>query len=325
LPKLCQCLTPMKIVTLTINPALDKSTFVDKIDQDHKLRCDAPVFEPGGGGINVSRAIQRMGGDSLAYYLAGGSTGNVLCQLLDKEGLIHIPIPSIKWTRENFAVTEKATDKQFRFGMPGSIIPEEEWRYSLIKLEKTSPKPEYIVASGSLPRGVPDDYYARVAQIAKDMGAKLILDTSGEALQQAMGVGVYLLKPNSNELAEMAGKESMEPEEKEAYAQELVRSGMCEVMVVSMGAKGATLVTKDEIIRATPPSIKPKSTVGAGDSMVAGMVFTLAQGWPLEDVLKYGVAAGTATTMSSGSELCKKEDVEEIYAWLKQQQPAEAI
>lgn len=315
----------MKIVTLTINPAVDKSTFVDEIAQDHKLRCDAPVFEPGGGGINVSRAIQRMGGDSLAYYLAGGSTGNVLCQLLDKEGLTHIPIPSIKWTRENFAVTERNTDKQFRFGMPGSIIPEEEWRYSLIKLEKTNPKPEYIVASGSLPRGVPDDYYARVATIAKEMGAKLILDTSGEALKQAMGVGVYLLKPNSNELVEMAGKESMEPNEKEAFAQQLVRDGMCEVMVVSMGAKGAVLVTKDEVIRVSPPGIKPRSTVGAGDSMVAGIVYTLAQGWPMEEVLKYGVAAGTATTMRSGSELCKKEDIEEIYEWLQQQQPIEAF
>src|SRR5688572_5024671 len=227
----------MKIVTLTINPAVDKSTYVDEILPDHKLRCDAPVFEPGGGGINVSRAIKRMGGESLAYYLAGGSTGNVLCQLLDKEGLTHIPIPSIKWTRENFAVTERVSDKQYRFGMPGSEIPEEEWKYSLIKLEKTTPKPEFIVASGSLPRGVPNDYYARVATIAKNMGAKLILDTSGEALKKAAGIGVYLLKPNSSELAKLAGKESMEEHEREGFAQQLVRDGMCEVMVVSLGAQ----------------------------------------------------------------------------------------
>ncbi|GEO02743.1 putative ATP-dependent 6-phosphofructokinase isozyme 2 [Adhaeribacter aerolatus] len=310
----------MKIVTLTINPAVDKSTYVDEILPDHKLRCDAPVFEPGGGGINVSRAIKRMGGESLAYYLAGGSTGNVLCQLLDKEGLTHIPIPSIKWTRENFAVTERNTDRQYRFGMPGSEIPEEEWKYSLIKLEKTAPRPEYIVASGSLPRGVPNDYYARVATIAKNMGAKLILDTSGEALKKAAGIGVYLLKPNISELAKLAGKESLEEHEREGFAQQLVRDGMCEVMVVSMGAQGAMLVTTDQIEYVAPPEIKPKSTVGAGDSMVAGMVFTLAQGWPLCEVIKYGVAAGTATTMTPGSELCNKADIEEIYAWLKQQQ-----
>ncbi|WP_026462566.1 1-phosphofructokinase family hexose kinase [Adhaeribacter aquaticus] len=312
----------MKIVTLTINPAVDKSTFVDRLEPDHKLRCDAPIFEPGGGGINVSRAIQRLGGESLAYYLAGGSTGNVLSQLLDTENLTHIPIPSVKWTRENFAVTERSTDKQFRFGMPGSVIPDEEWRYSLIKLEKTSPKPEYIVASGSLPRGVPNDYYARVAAIATKLGAKLILDTSGEALQQVVGQGVYMLKPNSNELSAMAGKESMEWHEKEAFAQELVRGGMCEVMVVSMGSGGAILVTKDDVMRTAPPVIKPKSTVGAGDSMVAGMVFALAQGWPLRDVLKYGVAAGTATVMLPGSDLCKKEDVDRIYAWLKEKENA---
>ena len=314
----------MKIVTLTINPAVDKSTYVDEILPDHKLRCDAPVFEPGGGGINVSRAIKRMGGESLAYYLAGGSTGNVLCQLLDKEGLTHIPIPSIKWTRENFAVTERVSEKQYRFGMPGSEIPEEEWKYSLIKFEKTTPKPEFIVASGSLPRGVPNDYYARVATIAKNMGAKLILDTSGEALKKAAGIGVYLLKPNASELAKLAGKEELEEHELETFAQQLVHDGMCEVMVVSMGAKGAMLVTKDQVEYVAPPEIKPKSTVGAGDSMVAGMVYTLAQGWPLCEVIKYGVAAGTATTMTPGSELCNKEDIEQIYAWLKQQQPVTA-
>lgn len=310
----------MQIVTLTINPALDKSTFVEEIEPDHKLRCEAPVFEPGGGGINVSRAIKRMGGESLSLYLAGGATGQVLSQLLDKEGLFHIPIPSIKWTRENFAVTERSTDRQFRFGMPGSIIPEEEWKYTLVKLEKTRPIPEFIVASGSLPQGVPDDYYARVATIAKEMGAKLVLDTSGEALKKAAGIGVYLLKPNAAELADMAGKDDMTPEELETFAQQLVHGGLCEVMVVSLGAQGALLVTKDEVFRAAPPRIKPKSTVGAGDSMVAGMVYTLAKGWPLADVLKYGVASGTATAMSPGSELCNQQDVEEIYAWIKEKE-----
>jgi 6-phosphofructokinase 2 len=244
----------------------------------------------------------------------------VLSQLLDQEGLVHIPIPSIKWTRENFAVTERSTDRQYRFGMPGSVIPEEEWKYTLMKLEKTRPTPEFIVASGSLPQGVPDDFYARVATIAKDMGAKLILDTSGEALKKAAGIGVYLLKPNADELADMAGKEDLSPEELEAFAQQLVREGLCEVMVVSLGAQGAILVTKDEVFRAAPPHIKPKSTVGAGDSMVAGMVHTLAQGWPLADVLKYGVAAGTATAMSPGSELCQKEVVDNIFAWIKEQE-----
>jgi 6-phosphofructokinase 2 len=310
----------MQIVTLTINPALDKSTFVEQIAPDHKLRCEAPVFEPGGGGINVSRAINRMGGQSVALYLAGGATGQMLSQLLDKEGLTHIPIPSVKWTRENFAVTERSTDRQFRFGMPGSIIPEEEWKYTLMKLEKIRPAPEFIVASGSLPQGVPDDFYARVATIAKQMGAKLILDTSGEALKKAAGIGVYLLKPNSAELAGLAGKEDLAPAEREAFARQLVREGLCEVMVVSLGAKGALLVTKEEVFRAEPPAIKPKSTVGAGDSMVAGLVYTLAQGWPLSDVLKYGVAAGTATTMSPGSGLCQKEDIEHIYTWLKEQE-----
>ena len=313
----------MKIVTLTINPALDKSTQVEKIEPEHKLRCAAPVFEPGGGGINVSRGIRNLGGDSLAYYLSGGATGQVLQQLLDDEGITHMPIPSVKWTRENFSVVETSTDKQYRFGMPGSVIPEYEWQYSLIKLEKTFPKPEYIVASGSLPRGVPNDFYARVATIAKKIGAKLILDTSGEALKQAAGIGVYLLKPNLNELAMLAGKEEIQDGEIEQFGKQLLANGMCEVMVVSMGGQGAMLITKDQVEQVPAPKVKARSTVGAGDSMVAGLVYKLSLGWSLSDSVKYGVAAGAAAVMSPGSELCKREDVEDLFKWIKAQQLVE--
>ncbi|QNF35410.1 1-phosphofructokinase family hexose kinase [Adhaeribacter swui] len=309
----------MKIVTLTINPALDKSTNVEKFEPEHKLRCAAPVFEPGGGGINVTRAIRNLGGDSLAYYLSGGATGQVLQQLLDDEGITHMPIPSVKWTRENFSVTETSTDKQYRFGMPGSIIPEYEWQYSLIKLEKTVPKPEYIVASGSLPRGVPNDFYARVATIAKKIGAKLILDTSGDALKQAAGIGVYLLKPNLNELAMLAGKEEIQDSEIEQFGKQLLANGMCEVLVVSMGGQGAMLITRDQVEHVPAPKVKARSTVGAGDSMVAGLVYKLSLGWSLSDSVKYGVAAGAAAVMSPGSELCRRDDVEDLYKWIKAQ------
>lgn len=309
----------MKIVTLTINPALDKSTHVEKFEPEHKLRCAAPIFEPGGGGINVTRAIRNLGGDSLAYYLSGGATGQVLQQLLDDEGITHMPIPSVKWTRENFSVTETSTDKQYRFGMPGSIIPEYEWQYSLIKLEKTVPKPEYIVASGSLPRGVPNDFYARVATIAKKIGAKLILDTSGEALKQAAGIGVYLLKPNLNELAMLAGKTDIQDGEIEQFGKQLLANGMCEVIVVSMGGEGAMLITKDQVEHIPAPKVKTRSTVGAGDSMVAGLVYKLSLGWSLSDSVKYGVASGAGAVMSPGSELCRRDDVEELYKWIKAQ------
>lgn len=313
----------MKIVTLTINPALDKSTHVEKLEPEHKLRCNAPVFEPGGGGINVSRGIRNLGGDSLAYYLSGGATGQVLQQLLDDEGITHMPIPSVKWTRENFSVIETSTDKQYRFGMPGSIIPEYEWQYTLIKLEKTFPKPEYIVASGSLPRGVPNDFYARVATIAKKIGAKLILDTSGEALKQAAGIGVYLLKPNLSELAMLAGKQDIKDGEIEQFGKQLLANGMCEVMVVSMGSQGAMLITKDQVEQVPAPAVKARSTVGAGDSMVAGLVYKLSLGWSLSDSVKYGVAAGAAAVMSPGSELCKRDDVEDLFKWIKAQQLVE--
>ncbi|MDQ3292644.1 MAG: PfkB family carbohydrate kinase, partial [Bacteroidota bacterium] len=185
------------------------------------------------------------------------------------------------------------------------------------------PKPEYIVASGSLPRGVPNDFYARVATIAKKIGAKLILDTSGEALKQAAGIGVYLLKPNLNELSMLAGKQDIKDSEIEQFGKQLLANGMCEVMVVSMGSQGAMLITRDHVEQIPAPSVKARSTVGAGDSMVAGLVYKMSLGWSLSDSVKYGVAAGAAAVMSPGSELCKRDDVEELFKWIKAQQLVE--
>lgn len=202
--------------------------------------------------------------------------------------------------------------------MPGPNINEEEWRQCLDKLEKLPPEdvPAYVVASGSLPPGVPIDFYLRLAEVAHKKDFRLIVDTSGEALLKAAGEGVYLLKPNLGELAALAGKEKISALEQEEIARQVLDQGKCKVLVVSLGPRGAMLASGEGIKYVAPPTVPQQSAVGAGDSMVAGMVLALLNGWSLEDVVRYGVAAGTASTMTPGSELCRKEDTETIYKWL---------
>jgi 6-phosphofructokinase 2 len=305
-----------KIVTLTLNPAIDKSTTVQAIAPDKKLRCSTPKFEPGGGGVNVSRAIKKLGGNSTAIYLAGGYSGKFYEDLLNQEGINSCIITTKGHTRENLIVVDESANLQYRFGMPGPQINEDEWQ-NVIKIFEETAGVEYIVASGSLPDGVPMDFFARLAACAKKMNAKLILDTSGEPLRNAMDDGVFMIKPNLGELSFLHGTEELHEADAINAAKDIINKGGCEAMVISKGASGAWLVTKNDVLSSPAPTVKKRSTVGAGDSMVAGMVLALSHAWPWIDVLQYGIATGTATTMNPGTELCKKEDVEKLYKCLK--------
>lgn len=307
-----------RIVTITLNPALDKSTHVDRIIHEKKLRCGTPRYEPGGGGINVSRAIKKLGGESCAWFLSGGPSGKRLQELLQEEGVSFWAAEAENWTRENLMVYEDATGEQFRLGMPGPETHEKEWKQFLDKLENAEELPEYVVASGSLPPGVPEDFYYQLAVIAHKRGFKLIVDTSGDALMKAAGEGLFLIKPNLGELAELAGKEHITAMEQEQIAMQVLQEEKCEVLVVSLGPRGAMVATKEGIHYVASPTVKHLSAVGAGDSMVGGMVLSLIQGHNILDVVRYGVAAGTACTMTPGSELCRKEDTDNIYQWLKE-------
>jgi 6-phosphofructokinase 2 len=297
-----------RIITLTFSPCIDKTTTVPELIPEKKLRCSDPILQPGGGGINVARAIKKLGGEAVAVYPAGGYTGKYFNFLLENENVPAIIIGSKNETRENIIVVDESKNQQYRFGMPGTELAEDEWQQCLHKIER-SEGVEFIVASGSLPPGVPLDIYARLAMIAKRKNAKLIIDTSGEALKHAANEGVYLLKPNLGELASLVGREKINTNDIPKVSKELIDQGVAAILVISMGEKGAMLVTKEETLHVTPPAVKRKSTVGAGDSMVAGIVLALSKKLSMKDVLQYGVACGTAATMNAGTELCKKEDV----------------
>lgn len=303
------------IVTVTFSPCIDKSTIVNRLVPDVKLKCAAPVLEPGGGGINVARAIKKLGGDALAVYPAGGYTGKFFTALLQQEEISTLVIETTHETRENIIVLEEQTNRQYRLGMPGTPLTATEWPQILNRLEDIKDA-AFIVASGSLPPGVPDDIFLQLAAIAKKNNARLIADTTGKALQQAIDGGAFLVKPNLGELSLLAGSEYLQKDEVAHAARKILKNSDCKAIVVSMGAEGALLVTADLATRFVPPAVERKSTVGAGDSMVAGIVFMLSRGADLTAAVKFGVACGTAATLHPGTELCRSTDAATIHAQL---------
>ncbi len=305
----------MKIVTLTLNPALDKSTTVAQFVPEHKLRCAPLRIDAGGGGINVSKAIHRLQGMSTAVFPAGGINGRLLTELLHKTGIPTIVEEVDCNTRENFSVTETSTNLQYRFTMPGEALSVEHADACLEAIRRL--KPAIIVASGSLPDGIPETYYANVAVFAKEIGAHLILDTSGPALQAAANAGVYLLKPNLAELSTLVGVEKLEMKEVDDAALQIIQQGKCEVVVVSLGPQGALLVTAEGFEHIPAPMVKKQTTVGAGDSMVAGMAWSLSRGKTLREMTQTGVACGSAATMNAGTELFYTEDVKRLLVWIE--------
>lgn len=305
------------IVTLTMNPSIDKYASVEHVTPDRKLRCSEPRHDPGGGGINVSRAIHTLGGSAAAVYPGGGPLGSMLRTLLDREGIVQRPVSIEGLTRQNLAVLEETSDRQYRFGMPGPELNADELERCLRKVDMACGACSYLVASGSLPPGAPADFYGKVARIAKDRGVRIVVDTSGEPLKHAADIGVFLLKPNVRELSHLAGKELEDESEQCEAARAIIDGSGTEAVVISLGAGGAVLVTAEGRLDVRAPTVRIRSKVGAGDSMVAGITLAVARGDSLEDAVRFGVAAGAAAVMTAGTELCTREDTMRLYERLR--------
>lgn len=296
------------VVTVTLNPAIDVSTAVGHVVSERKLRCRAARYEPGGGGINVARAIRRLGGRAAALFPAGGPAGRLLADLLDAEGIERIAVPIRGFTRENWNVLEEETGRQFRFVLPGPALAPDEWRECFERVANLDPFPEYLVGSGSLPPEVPDDFQARLARLARKRGSRFVLDASGPPLARALEEGVFLWKPSLREFQEWSGEKGPDEAVWRARARQAVESGRCEVLVLSLGAGGALWTSRQGQERLNAPLVTVASSVGAGDSLVAGIVFSLASGRPVPEAVRFGVAAAAAAVMNPGTGLCRRED-----------------
>lgn len=300
-----------KILSIALNPAIDISSDADAVRHTHKTRTHNQRQHAGGGGINVARVIVELGGQCELLYFSGGATGTLLEAMLEPLGVkqhrfrIHDPV------RVAFNVRELSTNLEYRFVPEGPEVTEEELAPVFDLLEASDA--DYIVASGSLPRGVAGDTYARMADIAARKKARFILDTSGEALHETLAKAkVFLVKPSLGELASFAGQK-IDHENAGAAAQAIVRSGAAQFIAVTLGADGAILVGADNIHRVPAIEVPVKSAVGAGDSFVAAMTWSLAEGHEIGEAFRFGLAAGAAAVMTSGTELCRRADVLALY------------
>lgn len=301
------------IVTLTINPAVDASTSVKKMAPFTKMRCAPAHRDPGGGGINVARVLKRLGIDASAIYPAGGATGEMLDALLATEGVRCVPVPVQNATREDLTVFVETTREQFRFVFPGAPLGDGEWQQCLEALERIEPRPAFVIASGSLPAGVPEDFYGRLAQASK-AHSKVIVDASGRFLRAALEQGIYLIKPNLREFQELAAMTASDDIALIEAGRRLIGRGQVEVIALSMGPDGALLITRDLALRANGLPIEPVSVSGAGDSFLGAMVWSLASNGDLETALRYGVAGGSAALLSPGTDLCRSQDMHRLVA-----------
>lgn len=299
-----------------MNPALDIATATEIIVPATKLRCEEPRYDPGGGGINVARAARMLGGDALAVFPAGGGSGQIIKALVAAEGVPHLALPVRGITRESLAVVERRSGEQYRFLLPGPPLAAADQERLLDALAAQAEGAAFVVASGSLPPGVPCDFYARVAALARRCGARFALDSSGEALTSA-GAGIFLIKASRRELGQLCGQAIADPAALERAARALVAEGRCEVLVVSLGAEGALLATAEGCRRFPAARVEALSSIGAGDSMLAGILVALVRGRALEEAVRFGIAAGGAALLRPGTELCRREDTERLYRELE--------
>ena len=307
------------IISLTANPALDIYSETESLEPNEKLRCNKPLIDPGGGGVNVSRVIKRLGGESTAVYTRGGHTGKLFADLLLKEGVTEDPVPVKSDLRQNFAITETSTGNLFRFGFPGSELEAEEYEALLKKVDRCQ-RGSFLVASGSLPPGAPSDFYAKAAARANKCGLKFILDTSGKSYQGVLEEGAFLLKPNRRELRALTGESTNDEEEQKELLLELQKKYNVQHIVLSLGADGALLSSGGQVTHFPAPQVEHVSSIGAGDSMVAGMVYKLSMGEPIDKAVLFGLACGSATIKSPGTELLQAKDVKMLYEQLLKRQ-----
>lgn len=304
---------PSAIVTFTPNPALDVASGVARLEEGVKLRCERALREPGGGGINAARVVVELGGHALAVHTAGGPVGQMITTLVAEAGVENIAIPVAGHTRESFNVHERGSGRLYRFILPGPELAEHEWRRCLEVVRDLLAPDAVLLASGSLPPGMPVDMLARLSRVARDTGARLLVDVSGPPMHAALAEGVFLARFNRPEFDDYVGRPMADIDERADEAGRLVASGAAEIVVATVGADGALIISQDERLHLRPPQVVASSPVGAGDSMMGAICLGLAHGWGRKMAATLGVVAAAAAHLTPGTGLCRRSDVARMF------------
>jgi len=299
-----------QVLTVTMNPVVDITTTTPKVERGRKLRCGEARYDPGGGGLNVARMVRELGGQALAFLPCGGATGEMLKDLCAREKLEIETMPIESRTRESLKVFEESSEGMYRFLLPGPRLSDAESSAALDRIEELADSAEFVVLSGSLPPGVAPDFYRRAAERASAAGARVALDTSGEALAASISSALDVLKPNHDEAAELADGDILEDEaRRERLLERLLGEGVG-VVFLTLGAEGVIVASRDgERLHFRPPEVSRRSPVGAGDSFLGAAIYALGTGASLEEATRLAVAAAAATIESEGTSLSQREDI----------------
>lgn len=301
------------IVTVTPNPVVDVGTTVDEMLPDRKLRCSAMRLEPGGGGVNCARVIDELGGRSHSVYAAGGATGALLDELLDDDHVERTRIDVDGRTRLGVHVNDEQHDEQYRLAFPGPDVCADLADALIDAVVDALSAGTFVIASGSLPPGLPHDFHAVLAKRVRAVGAELVLDTTGPWLRPALDAGVAVVRNNQREFGELLGEELDRPRDRERALRSLVESGAARIAVMGLGADGSLAVSGDGAWMVSAPDVDVVSRVGAGDSLTGALTLALARGWDTPLATAYGVAAGAAAVTTPGTQLCTASTTDDLY------------
>ncbi|MFE0583180.1 1-phosphofructokinase family hexose kinase [Streptomyces sp. NPDC058874] len=292
------------VVTLTMNPAVDLCWEVDHLEEIGKNRARVRSVAVGGGGINVARHVVRFGGRATAVHTAGGEVGLRLNRLLEEEGIDHVCVDIEDDTREALVLFDAASRRSYHVVPPGPRLHAREGQRGLEVLAQAAAGSPYVVASGSLPGGLSDDYYAAVARQVREAGSRLVLDTSGPALRAALTEGVFLFRCNRTEAAGLTGRAVNGFDDARALNEHLLESGAAEIAVTTLGELGALCSTHlgHTELHAPPLPGEPLSDAGAGDSMVAALTTELVAGADPVSACALGVATAAAAMLTPSTE-----------------------
>lgn len=301
-----------RIVTLTVNPALDVAMEAGEVRPGHKIRTRGTTYDPGGGGINVARVIHALGGEVLAVMATGGPTGRFIEQLLADDGVPYRAVTVAGATRISLTVRETSSGAEYRFVPEGALLKPSDAEDILSWLADLSA--DWLVASGSLPPGFPVDFYARVARLAQREEMRFALDTSGLALEAALHQGVDLLKTSLSEFHSIVGSTTSDRDTLAEQASRLAAAGAASMIALTLGDRGAILAMPERRIVQPAPSTRICSSVGAGDSFLAGLVLGLARRQTPDEALRLAIAAGAAAVTSRGTARVTLQQVETFLA-----------
>lgn len=303
---------PPRIVTLTVNPAVDLATTAESVQPGHKIRTFDERYDPGGGGINVARVVSELGGQALALFASGGVTGRFIEEMLTAAKVPWQAVPIRNACRISVTVHDQSNGLEYRFVPRGPQLAASDCTNILEALRQVDA--DWIVASGSLAPGMPADFYGEVANIVVGRGAQFALDTSGPPLAASLERGISLLKPSLSEFESIVGRKVRDLPSQMAEAKRLVQSGAAGMIALTLGAQGAIVATADQVIHSPAIAVSEKTGVGAGDGFLAGLVLGLAERRTLEDALRLALACGAAAVQNVGTAAVRRAAVDALLA-----------